>query len=321
MGAAPAVDHDLDRDAIFEAERPRLLGIVYRMTGSYADAEDAVQDAWLRWRNVRAAREPIERPAAWLTTVVSRIALDRLRSAHSRREAYVGPWLPEPVHTASLGCASSRCASAGCSSGSPGSAPDPSELAVLADSLRLGFLVLLDRLEPIERVVLLLADVFAVPFAEIATTVDKSPEACRQIASRARRQLRADGPTPKPTSAATRSVVEQFLESLLGGDIARMISLSADDVVLTSDGGPNHRAARRPVLGPDRVARFLRNIAARRGYWELEATTLNGDPAVVIRSFDRTTAAMVFEADDRVVRRVLIIVNPDKLVGLDAIVR
>ena len=292
-------------DSIFAAERSRLLGIVYRMTGSYADAEDAVQDVWLRWRSAVAAGVTIERPAAWLTTAVSRIALDRLRSAQHRRETYVGPWLPEPVRTSSLDPA----------------ALDPGELAVMADSLRLGFLVLLDRLAPVERIVLLMADVFAVPFAEIAVTVERTPAACRQIASRARRQLRADGPVPKATSAATRSVVEQFVGSLFGGDIERMIELSAEDLVLLSDGGPHHRAARHPIVGPDRVARFLRNLAARGTEVQLEAMTLNGDPALVLRRSGRTTVAVVFEADDEVVRRILIVVNPDKLVGLDATIR
>ena len=296
--------HDLAMDdPAFEAERPRLLGIVYRMTGSYADAEDAVQDVWLRWRAAQLDGIVIERPAAWLTTATSRVALDRLRSAQHRRETYVGPWLPEPVQAGSTDLR------------------DPGDMAVLADSLRLGFLVLLDRLGPVERVVLLMADVFAVPFAEIGATVGKTPEACRQIASRARRQLRAGGPPPKATTALSRSVVEQFVGSLFGGDLERMIELSSDDLVLLSDGGPHHRAARHPIVGPDRVARFLRNIAGRANNVALEATSLNGDPAIVLRRADRPTVAMVFEADDRVVRRVLIIVNPDKLVGLDATVR
>ena len=296
--------HDLAMDdPAFEAERPRLLGIVYRMTGSYADAEDAVQDVWLRWRAAQLDGIVIERPAAWLTTATSRVALDRLRSAQHRRETYVGPWLPEPVHAGSTDLR------------------DPGDMAVLADSLRLGFLVLLDRLDPVERVVFLMADVFAVPFAEIAATVDKTVEACRQIASRARRQLRADGPPPRATTALSRSVVEQFVGSLFGGDLERMIELSSDDLVLLSDGGPHHRAARHPIVGPDRVARFLRNIAGRANNVALEATTLNGDPAIVLRRPDRPTVAMVFEADDRVVRRVLIVVNPDKLVGLAATVR
>lgn len=290
-------------DPTFEAERPRLIGIVYRMTGSYADAEDAVQDVWLRWRAAQLDGIVIERPAAWLTTVTSRVALDRLCSAQHRREIYVGPWLPEPVQAGST----DLC--------------DPGDMAVLADSLRLGFLVLLDRLAPVERVVLLMADVFAVPFVEIAATVGKTVEACRQIASRARRQLRADGPPPKATTALSRSVVEQFVGSLFGGDLERMIELSSDDLVLLSDGGPDHRAARHPIVGPDRVARFLRNIAGRAINVALEATTLNGDPAIVLRRADRPTVAVVFEADDRVVRRVLIVVNPDKLVGLDATVR
>ena len=149
---------------VFERERPRLVGLAYRMLGTVADAEDVVQDAWFRWQ--APCPGEVDRPEAWLTTVTTRIALDHLRSARRRREAYVGPWLPEPL-----------VADAG-----------PAEVAELAESLRLGFLTVLDQLKPVERAVFLLADVFAVPFAEIADTVGKSEAACRQIASRARRR-------------------------------------------------------------------------------------------------------------------------------------
>ena len=161
MTAAPGGNTD-----IFEQERPRLLGLAYRMLGSIVDADDVVQDAWLRWQTVES--EVIRSPEAWLTTATTRLALDRIRSHRRRREEYVGPWLPEPLV----------------------SEAGPEEAAELADSLTFGFLTVLDRLGPIERAVFLLADVFAVPFAEIADTVGKSEAACRQIASRARRRLR-----------------------------------------------------------------------------------------------------------------------------------
>ncbi len=153
---------------VFEAERPRLLGLAYRILGSAVDAEDVVQEAWVRWQ----AAHDVERPAAWLTTVVSRLALDSWRAQQRKREDYVGPWLPEPVATE----------------------PDPADRAEMADSLTFGFLVLLDELSAVERVVFLLADVFGEPFADIAATVGKSEAACRQIASRARRKLQESKP-------------------------------------------------------------------------------------------------------------------------------
>ena len=169
MTEAPSRDTDRSGAALFERERPRLVGLAYRMLGTVADAEDVVQDAWFRWQAVPPGG--VDRPAAWLTTVTARIALDHLRTARRRRESYVGPWLPEPL-----------VAEAG-----------PAEVAEVAESLRFGFLTVLDELGPVERAVFLLADVFAVPFAEIAVTVGRSEAACRQIASRARRRVRFMG--------------------------------------------------------------------------------------------------------------------------------
>ena len=159
---------------VFERERPRLVGLAYRMLGTVSDAEDVVQDAWLRWQSMRPGQ--VDRPEAWLTTVTTRIALDHIRSSRRRRQDYVGPWLPEPLV----------------------SEDGPDEAVVVADSLRLGFLTVLDQLKPVERAVFLLADVFCVPFAEIAGTVGKSEPACRQIASRARPSGQAAHSRPGP---------------------------------------------------------------------------------------------------------------------------
>ena len=167
-GTLSEVEPELQAVDIFEAERPRLLGLAYRILGSAVDAEDVVQEAWVRWQGAQG----IERPAAWLTTVVSRLALDAWRAQQRKREDYVGPWLPEPVATE----------------------PDPAERAEMADSLTFGFLVLLDELSPVERVVFLLADVFGEAYTDIAATVGKTEAACRQIASRARRKLQESKP-------------------------------------------------------------------------------------------------------------------------------
>jgi RNA polymerase sigma-70 factor (ECF subfamily) len=222
---------------VFERERPRLIGLAYRMLGTVTDAEDVVQDAWLRWQTVRT--DQLERPEAWLTTVTTRIALDLIGSARRRRETYVGPWLPEPLV----------------------SPAGPEETAVMADSLRLGFLTVLDALKPVERAVFLLADVFGVPFAQIADTVGKSETACRQIASRARRRVRQPAPDRDP--GANRVVADALLAAIGSGDIDQVLSHLAPDVVCVADGGAGRRAARRPVVGADRVSRLLVNLAQR----------------------------------------------------------
>ena len=282
------------REATFAAERDRLVGVAYRMTGSRAEAEDVVQDAWLRWQ--RADTDEVACPAAWLTTVTSRLALDRLTSARSRREAYVGPWLPEPVATD----------------------PDPAERAELAESLSLGFLAVLERLGPVERGVFLLADVFSVPFDEIARVVDRSPAACRQVASRARRRVRQDRPRFHPTDAEARRVTEAFLGAVAVGDVEGVTALLAPDVVCVSDGGPDHRAARRPVRGPERVCRLLVNLTRRLPAADASITArdLNGQPGVVVEAEGRTLLALACSVVDGVVDRVWIVVNPEKTAAL-----
>lgn len=279
----------------FAAERPRLVGLAYRITGSRTEAEDVVQDAWLRWQ--QADRTGIRNPAAWLTTVTSRLALDTLRSARVRREAYVGPWLPEAVTPE----------------------PGPDERAEVAESITVGFLAVLERLGPVERVVFLLADVFGVPFDEIATVVDRSPEACRQVASRARRRVREERPRYAPTDAEAWRVTEAFLTAAAVGDMDAVIALLAPDAVLVSDGGPDHHAARRPVLGAERVARFVINLS-RRGLREevsIEVHPVNGQPGIVVRRPDGTLrTVLTMSVVDGRVDRVWGLVNPDKAATL-----
>ena len=284
-------------DEVFELERPRLTGLAYRMLGSLSDAEDVVQDAWLRWQ--RADRDEIRNPAAWLTTVSSRLALDRLRAQRRRREDYVGPWLPEPIRAVAPTQA----------------AEDPEQAAELAESMTLGFLVVLDRLGPVERAVFLLADVFGEPYADIAEIVDRSPEACRQIASRARRKVRAER---EPATPADEALLADLIGAVMVGDVDAVISLLSPEVVLVSDGGPNRRAARRPVLGPAKVARLLINLTHRMPTdGEVAFELVNAGPALVLRS-EELTCALTADRDDRgVVSVVRILINPDKLAGLD----
>lgn len=293
-----AVEHAL------VVERPHFVGLAYRITGSRLDAEDIVQEAWERVRRVDPGT--VERPAAWLTTVVSRLALDHLRAAQRRRETYVGPWLPEPVVTAPGARASGR----------PGDR-DPSEMAELAESLTFGFLRLLEALTPVERAVFVLADVFGVPFPEIAVAVARSPDACRQIASRARARVRDDGRRRHAPEDAGR-VADDLVAALVRGDTEQVLALLAPDVELVSDGGPAMHAARRPVVGPDRVARLLVNLVRRGADWGLryEHTELNGDAGVVVLAGDSPAYASAFTLDEGRVHRIYIVVNPDKLAAL-----
>jgi RNA polymerase sigma-70 factor (ECF subfamily) len=273
---------------VFERERPRLLGLAYRMIGMLADAEDVVQEAWLRWQ--AADQVAIHRPEAWLTTVTTHVALDRLRAVRRRRESYVGPWLPEPVVLQ----------------------PGPEELTELSESLTLGFLALLDRLGPVERAVFLLADVFAMSYADVSATVGKSEVACRQIASRARRRL-ATG-SFRPPGPTERTVVDELIMAVALGDVAAALARVAPDAVLVSDGGPNRRAARRPVVGGDRVVRFLVNLA-RRHYEvaQIAPATINGDAGLIVSLNGLVDVALVFEVEKAVVAAIWVIRNPDKL--------
>jgi len=278
----------------FLAERGRLWGLAYRILGSRSDADDVVQEAWLRWQ--RAGHDDVERPAAWLTTVTSRLALDRLRARHRDSARYAGPWLPEPVLT-------DRVA-------------DPTELA---DSLTVGFLALLERLEPTERVVFLLADVFREPFARIAEAVGKSPAACRQIASRARHRLRDEGrPLRHPVVRAEQErLVAAFSLAASTGDLDALTGLLAPDVELVSDGGPDRHAARRAVRGPDRVGRLVTNLTKRLSpELAMGAASVNGEPALVFRRGGEVDFMMVFHVTEAGIEQIFVQLNPAKLAGL-----
>jgi len=227
--------------ATFEAERHRLRALAYRMLGVAAEADDVVQDAWLRYS---LAPGPIDRPAAWLTTVVTRLSIDRLRSARVRREAYVGPWLPEPI-----------------AEEAPASSPE--RAVIMAESLSLGFLAVLERLSPLERAVFLLHDVFDVPLTEIAETIERSVPATRQLAKRARDHVHDGRPRFSPDPADVEALTDAFVAAAMSGDLDRLGSMLTEDVVHLSDGGADHRAARAPIVGRMRVARFFANLAQR----------------------------------------------------------
>ncbi|MHB1488657.1 MAG: RNA polymerase sigma factor SigJ [Acidimicrobiales bacterium] len=278
----------VDPETTFATERPRLTGLAYRMLGSVVDAEDILQEVWIRWHGADA--ESLERPSAWLTTVTTRLALDRLRSLRRHREDYLGPWLPEPIVAG----------------------PGPEAAAELADSLTLGFLVLLDQLSPLDRAVFILADVFGVPYKEIAVIVTKSPAACRQMASRARRRVHQ---APLPTAPnADRHLVDELVAAIAAGDVETVLAYLAPNVICTADGGALRRAARHPVVGAPRVAHFLINLARRfSGQLAVTPASINGDAGFILKIDGAIDQVMAFEISGSQVAAIRIIRNPDKL--------
>jgi RNA polymerase sigma-70 factor, ECF subfamily len=280
--------------AAFETLRPRLFGVAYRMTGSVADAEDLCQDAWLRWRAVDPST--VESTEGYLVRLITNGALDRLQSAQARRESYVGPYLPEPLVT--------RAENA------------PLESAELADSLTFAFLVMLDALRPIERVVMLLHDVFGYSFDEVAATVDRSPTACRQIASRSRRRVSEQQvDVRRPGGNEERALVERFIATTLSGDIDALMAMLSPDVVQLDDGGAARRAARNPIVGPARVARLMVNLAKRIDAETVsELVRVNGTLGVLLTRKGEPFLVVTAElAPDGLVRRIYTQLNPDKL--------
>lgn len=305
-GGDGAVTATADTAVRFEPHRDRLFGVAYRMTGSVANAEDCVQEAFVRWQ--RTDREVVENDEAFLVRTVSRLAIDRQRQVARRRETYVGPWLPEPL-LAPVDQLATRPA-------------DPAHEAEVADSLSFAFLVMFDRLSALERAAFILHDVFGVPFDEVATTLRRETEACRQLASRARRKLRngADNLETgvlRPGSARHAShALEELLGALLAGDIDGCLAHLAPGVVLTSDGGPNRHAARRPVVGADRVLRLVMNLFARDVALvsEIRPVSVNGAYGLYV---EHDEGPLVFTGDvddDNRIHHLWIQMNPDKLV-------
>lgn len=275
--------------SLVEEHEGRLFGIAYRMLGSVTEAEDAVQEAFTRL----AATPDVEDPGAWLTTVVTNLCIDRLRSAQLRRETYVGPWLPEPLLTDD---------------------PDPADVAETADSLTLAFLTVLERLSPAERAVFLLHDVFGYPHEQIAGMLDRSHAAIRKLASRARARLAEDRPRYERDTARRQAVADAFLDACAGADLDRLLTLLAPEVTFTSDGGGVVSAARRPVQGADRVARFVLGLFRQAGEgWTLRRMEVNGQPGLVaIHAGEVDTVVVLHVADGRI-ERVHAVRNPEKL--------
>lgn len=301
--SGPGGDGAEARGTAFESERARLLGIAYRMCGSFDDAEDVVQDAWLRWQHTD--RSEIESPPAWLTTVVTRLSIDRLRVLERERERYVGPWLPEPLVDSAGEDIVARVAG-------PRS-DDPAWRAELADSLTTSFLLMLEELNATERAALLLVDVFGESQKQAAETIDRTPAATRQIVSRARRKLRGVAGAPASADPDDRRIAEEFVLAALEGDFDRLRSLMSDDVVALSDGGAGARAARRPVVGIHRVSRYVVNLTRREAAETVESVLVAGCPGVVVGDGEEPVMVTWFEVVDSRVRRIHSIRNPDKL--------
>ncbi len=305
----------------FVALRPLLLGVAYRMLGSAADAEDVVQDAFLRWQRVDASG--VGSPRAFLTTMVTRMSIDRLRSARARRESYKGPWLPEPVAVddGAVDHAGTGLSGAGLSgTGLPGTAvaagrleADPAAGAELADSLSLAFLVLLEELGPVERAVFLLREVFAFPYDEIAEMTGQTPENCRQMLHRARRRVGERRRRFETDRARADALAERFLVACGAGDLPGLMALLADDVVVWTDGGGKAKAAPRPVVGPWRAARFLVHTAKGIPAGAVRRATLNGQPGILVDEGGVVTTAIVLDIADGSIVGVRVVANPDKL--------
>jgi RNA polymerase sigma-70 factor (ECF subfamily) len=272
----------------FAQARPRLLRLAYSELGDVGEAEDVVQEAWLRLERADAAT--IENLDGWLTTVVARIALDRLRSARVRRESYVGPWLPEPVT----------------------SDDDPADRVTLDESVSYALLTVLEQLSPAERTAFVLHDVFDVPFGEVAEVVGRTPEAVRQLASRARRQVTRE----RPRFAASRDehdrAVRAFAQAVAEGNLEGLVAVLDPDVVWTSDGGGRAVASRKPLRGGTRVARAWVALSHRAAHEPIEVN-LNGRLGLMLPGGDGHRAALSFVVTDGRITRIDAIRNPEKL--------
>jgi RNA polymerase sigma-70 factor (TIGR02957 family) len=284
------------RDEPFVTHRSLLFTVAYEMLGSAADAEDVVQETWLRWADIGdAALNDVRDPRAYLVRMVTRQALNRLRSVSRRREEYVGEWLPEPLLTS----------------------PDVAEDVELAESVSIAMLTVLETLGPDERAVFVLREVFDVPYDEIAEAVGKSSAAVRQIAHRARRHVAARRPRMAVSRTEQQQVVERFLAALTTGDMQALMDVLAPDVVLISDGGGLALAARRPVEGMERVAAFLSRFAEFAPDAEVGTLQLNG--AVAARIAGELNTAITFVVEDGRIARIYAIRNPNKLGRLERV--
>jgi RNA polymerase sigma-70 factor (TIGR02957 family) len=280
---------------VFEEHRDLLVGVAYRVLGRVTDAEDVVQEAWLRWTSVDPSE--VANPRAFLVRVTTRLAIDRLRRLKARRESYVGPWLPEPVLTGH----------------------DVAEDVALAESVSMAMLVVLETLSPLERAVFVLREAFGMQYAEIGEVIGRKEEAVRQLGRRARYHVRERGVRFETDRETRQRVTERFLEAAVGGDVEALMEVLAPGVTLVADGGGRARAPLRPVHGADKVARFLVAVATRPGQdVQARLAQVNGGPGIVVVSDHGPVAALVLDLAGGMVRTVHLVANPEKLAGVRA---
>lgn len=278
----------------FEPHRRHLTGLAYRMLGSLAEAEDIVQDAYLRWHS--AARDSVANPRAYLSSTVARLCLDYLKSARARRETYVGPWLPEPIVDAS--------------------ALAPDTASELADDISVALMLTLERLSPLERAAFVLHDVFDMDFEAIGKALNRKPAACRQLAARARAHVHDTKPRFNTSAEAAAKLSDAFHQAILSGDITGFGRLLAADAILYTDGGGKRTAALHPIRGSDRIIRFFTGIA-RKGRVEpiaaIHCVVLNGRPGFVFIHDDGTVETITLEIHEGRIAAIYAVRNPEKL--------
>lgn len=285
-----------DSDVVFAGHRPALVGAAYRILGSHADAEDVVQDVWLRWSKVDFGT--VENPRAFLVTMTGRLALNLLRTRKRQRESYVGPWLPEPVATDDHS--------------------DPEKAVVLADEVSMAMLVVLETLSPLERAAFVLTEVFAMPAPEVAAALDRTPAAVRQLVHRARSHVQSRPPRQAVAEPTLKALTDQFLVSAATGDLDGLMSLLAPDIVLVTDGGGLKQAALRPIHGADKVARWWIGITSRftDNRIAVELRRVNGETAVVLSLDGEVDSVIFLTVVDNRIAEILSVRNPEKLHAL-----
>ncbi|WP_437721159.1 RNA polymerase sigma factor SigJ [Sorangium sp. So ce861] len=295
----------------FTAHRRSLFGLAYRMLGSAAEAEDVVQEAYLR---ARSAAEVPEAPGPYLATIVTRLCLDVLKSARARREAYVGPWLPEPVPTGDL------LDGGGAAAGYPGAgAESPAARMDRVESISMAFLVVLESLSPLERAALILRDVFDWEFDALAGALGRSPAACRQLVHRAREHVAARQPRFRATEAERRRLFEAFLDATARGDAGALAAMLAEGASVTPDSGGKASAARRVLSGRDRITRYLIGLWRKgAGAIVTRVASVNGAPALLVYEGARLATAVGLDASPTGIDAIWIMRNPDKLARLGA---
>jgi len=288
-------------DAVM-SERRQLINLAYRLLGSMADAEDAVQETCARWYAMsRPEQDAIASPGAWLTTVTSRICLNLLGSARVRRETYVGEWIPEPLPER-----------AEWSTGRPGGTMDPADRVTLDESVSMAFLVVLESTTPAERVAFILHDVFGYPFAEVADIVGRTPAACRQLASSARRRFR-DGGAPATPAARQAGIVKNFKQAWEAKDIGALIGLLDPGATAIADGGGLAGALARPVEGGEQIALGCVGFASRAAGLKVLERTVNGQPGLVAQQDGVTVAVVAFDIAGERIKHMWVVLNPEKL--------